>query len=104
MQNPENGKLSAETMFLLIRELRYQSDDGKKVIKNVARCIYEVNKSGCKELEVVRCFMFLIDNGLIKEISKEQQRYEFTAAGKNITTQKDVEDVINRSSYNHLIK
>ena len=104
MQNPENGKLSAETMFLLIRELWYQSDYGKKVMKNVARCIYEVKKSSCKELEVAQCFLFLIDNGLIREISKEHHLYEFTDAGKNVTTQKDVEDIINRSFYNRLIQ
>ncbi|THF53437.1 hypothetical protein E6C50_04325 [Flavobacterium supellecticarium] len=104
MENAENEKRSAEIMFLLIRELWYQSDYGQKILKNVARCIYEVNKSGCKKQEVAQCFLFLIDNGLIREISKEQQHYEFTDAGKNITTQKDLEDVINRSFYNRPIQ
>lgn len=104
MQNSENTKRSAEIMFRLIRELWYESDYCKKVMKNVAHSIFEVNKSGGKELEAVRCFMFLIDNGYIKEVSKEQHLYEFTETGKSIKTQKDVENIIDQVPDSDLIK
>lgn len=94
MENPGNDKISAKTMFRLIRELWYESNYCKDVMKNIAHRIFEVNKSGCEKNEVVKCFVFLIDNGFIKEISKEQHLYEFTETGKNLKTEQDVEAVI----------
>lgn len=48
--------------------------------------------------------MFLIDNGYIKEVSKEQHLYEFTETGKSIKTQKDVENIIDQVPDSDLIK
>jgi len=94
MENSEKDKISTKTIFLLISELRHESNYYKDVMKNIAHRIFEVNKSGCEKNEVVKCFVFLIDNGFIKEISKEQHLYEFTETGKNLKTEQDVEAVI----------
>ena len=98
MEYSENGKIDSKTMFRLIRELWYESNYGEEPMKNVAYRIYEVNKSGCKKNEVARSFKFLIDKGFIKEISKEPYCYEFTEMGRNIRTEKDVENIINNTA------
>ena len=91
----KNSKINANVMFRLIRELWYDSEYCQKPIKNFGYRIFEVTKSNVDKITVIVHWKFLLENGVIKEITKDPPVYEFTLKGKNIKTEKDIEEMIN---------
>ena len=78
-------KISKKILKILLRELKFHSENGNREISNIGYLLFETSKmTGSKMIEVVHHLKFLIDEGCVVKISDEAIIYNLTEKGKNI--------------------
>jgi flagellar biosynthesis regulator FlbT len=90
-----NEAFDINVLKRLFRELWLQSNNCTQPISSIWFSVNEVARCSQKtSLEIKNYLNFLIENKVIQNISKEPLLHEFTAFGKKIKTELDIEQLL----------
>ena len=77
--------ISENILKILLRELKFHSENGNKEISNIGYLLYETSKmTGTKTIEVMYHINYLTSKGYIKKNSNDPLIYSLTEKGKNL--------------------
>ena len=78
-------KISEKVLTILLRELKFHSENGNGQISSIGYLLFETSKmTGTKTVEVMFHLKYLINKGCIEKKSNDPIIYSLTEKGKNL--------------------